>query len=66
MARKIRINRYNQRIAMGEHEGQPGEMMTVVADTGGTPLVMFATVQDDGYFTDEFYDAYKKAMESGD
>ena len=45
----------NPRAAGGPPEGTPGETITVMLDVL-PPVVIFATVEDDGWFADEVYE----------
>lgn len=56
-------NPYNNRLNKRDHEGEPGDLLMVVIPAPGDPVVVMGGVQDDGYFTDEFYDEYQKIME---
>jgi hypothetical protein len=46
----------NRRAAGGPPEGTPGETVTVMITEVMPPVVIFATVQPDGWFTDEVYE----------
>lgn len=57
----------NPRATGGPPEGTPGETITVMLDVL-PPVVIFATVEDDGWFADDVYEqiAEAKAAAKGD
>jgi hypothetical protein len=46
----------NPRVGGGPPEGQPGQTVTVMITDIMPPMVIMATVMDDGWFADEVYD----------
>lgn len=55
----------NPRAAGGPPEGTPGETKTVMITEVLPPLVIFAEVQADGYFSDEVYEQIAAARQQG-
>lgn len=54
----------NPRAAGGPPEGTPGETITVMIDVL-PPVVIFATVEEDGWFADEVYEQIAAARAAG-
>ena len=55
----------NPRAANGPPEGDPGSTITITITDVFPPLVIVATVEDDGWFADSVYDQIAAARATG-